>query len=155
LWCVRYVRVFADEGGRSRFEDAELPAKPGHTVDGVPPLLLSGPFPVSEVIFVEVPTETPDWEPHVAPRRQWVIVLSGRAALTVSGGERREFGTGDVLLMEDTSGEGHLSTPLVGPLMYAMIPVRGAGMSPPSPKEADKEASPVPEPSGIGEPPRD
>jgi hypothetical protein len=120
--CVRYVRVVADEGGRSRFEDAELPAEPGHTVEGVPPLLLSGPFPVSEVIFVEVPTETPDWEPHVAPRRLWVIVLSGRAAITVSDGERREFGTGDVLLMEDTSGEGHLSTPLAGPLTYAMIP---------------------------------
>jgi hypothetical protein len=85
-------------------------------------LLLSGPFPVREVIFVEVPTETPDWAPHVAPRRQWLVVLSGRAAITVSDGERREFGTGDVLLMEDTTGEGHLSTPLAGPLTFAMLP---------------------------------
>jgi len=84
---------------------------------------LAGPFPVSGVTFVEQPPGTPDWEPHVAPRRQWVIVLRGRAEVTVSTGERREFGPGDVLLFEDTEGEGHVSTPLTEDLAFAMIAI--------------------------------
>lgn len=89
----------------------------------MPPLLLSGPFPVEAITFVEQPANAPDWERHVAPRRQWVVVLRGRAAVTVSGGERREFGPGDVLLYEDTTGEGHLATPLSEDLSFAMIPL--------------------------------
>jgi uncharacterized cupin superfamily protein len=83
-----------------------------HVVDGVPPLLVSDSLPVSAMIFVEQPPGTPDWEPHVAPRRQWVMVLSGRVAITVSTGERREFGPGEPILVEDTEGQGHVSTPL-------------------------------------------
>jgi len=97
--------------------------EPTVPVEGVPPLLLSGPFPVRGLIFVEQPPSTPDWEPHVAPRRQWVIVLRGRAEVTVSTGERREFGPGDVLLFEDTEGEGHVSTPLTEDLAFAMIAI--------------------------------
>ena len=44
------------------------------------------------------------------------------AAVTVSSGERREFGAGDVALFEDTNGEGHVSTPLTEDLAFAMIP---------------------------------
>ncbi|HCT78762.1 MAG TPA: hypothetical protein DGT23_19815 [Micromonosporaceae bacterium] len=88
----------------------------------MPPLLLSGPFPGQGITFVEQPADAEDWEPHVAPRRQWVVVLTGRAAVTVSTGERREVGPGDVLLFEDTSGEGHVSTPLTRDLSFAMIP---------------------------------
>ncbi|MCE7008150.1 cupin domain-containing protein [Kibdelosporangium philippinense] len=120
---MRYVRIHADGSGRSEFEDVEVTGKPGITVDGVPPLLLSGPFPAGSITFVEQPADAPDWEPHVAPRRQFVIVLTGRAAVTVSGGERREFGPGDVLLFEDTTGEGHVSTPLTADLSFAMVPL--------------------------------
>jgi hypothetical protein len=118
---VRYVRIFADGDGRSGFEDVDVAGKPGVTVEGVPPLLLSGPFKSETITFVEQPADAPDWEPHVAPRRQWVIVLTGRAAVTVSDGERREFGPGDVLLFEDTTGEGHVSTPLTTDLSFAMV----------------------------------
>ena len=117
------MRVFADGDGKSGVEDVEVEGKSQVTVAGVPPLLVSGPFSVQGISFVEQPPSTPDWEPHVAPRRQWVIVLRGRAALTVSTGERREFGPGDVLLFEDTEGEGHVSTPLTEDLAFAMIAI--------------------------------
>ena len=63
-----------------------------------------------------------DWERHVAPRRQWVILLRGRIAVEVSDGERREFGPGSIVLAEDTEGRGHISTPLTDDVMFVMIP---------------------------------
>lgn len=125
LWGMRYVRVFAGGDGVSGFAEEEVAGEAVVTVEGVPPLWVSGPFSVRGLSFVEQPPATPDWEPHVAPRRQWVIVLRGRAAVTVSTGERREFGPGDVVLFEDTKGEGHVSTPLTEDLAFAMIPVDG------------------------------
>jgi len=120
---MRYVRVFADENGRSAFEDVEVEGTPTVTVEGVPPLLVSGPFPASAMLVVEQPPDgTPEWEPHVAPRAQWLVVLTGRAAVTVSNGERREFGPGTLLSFEDTEGEGHVSTPLTDDLSFAMFP---------------------------------
>lgn len=119
---MRYVRVFADRDGKSGFAEEEVAGEPAVTVAGVPPLLVSGPFSVRGLSFVEQPPATPDWESHVAPRRQWVIVLRGRATVTVSTGERREFGPGDALFFEDTEGEGHVSTPLTEEFVFAMIP---------------------------------
>jgi hypothetical protein len=104
-------------------EDVEVVGESAVTVEGVPPLLVAGPFGAKGITFVEQPPSTPDWEPHVAPRRQWVVVLRGRAAVTVSTGERREFGPGDVVLFEDTEGVGHVSTPLTDELAFAMIAI--------------------------------
>jgi EutQ-like cupin domain len=119
---MRYVRVLVDGDGRSGFVDEEVAGDATVLVDGVPPLLVSGPFPVRGFTFVEQPPATPAWDPHVAPRRQWVVVLRGRSEVTVSTGERREFGPGDVVLFEDTTGEGHVSTPLTEDLALMMIP---------------------------------
>jgi quercetin dioxygenase-like cupin family protein len=120
---MRYVRIFADEDGKSAFEDVEVDGTPTVTVEGVPPLLVSGPFPASSMLVVEQPAGgTPEWQPHVAPRKQWLVVLSGRAVVTVSDGERREFGPGSLLSFEDTEGEGHMSTPLTDDLSFAMFP---------------------------------
>jgi hypothetical protein len=119
---MRYVRVFADGDGKSGFADEEVLGELTVPVEGVPPLLVAGPVSAQGLIFVEQPPSTPVWEPHVAPRRQWVIVLRGRSTVTVSTGERREFGPGDVLLFDDTKGEGHVSTPLTEDFAFAMIP---------------------------------
>jgi len=47
----------------------------------------------------------PDW--HPAPRRQFVVLLTGAAQITVSDGETRSFRRGSVFLVEDTVGTGH------------------------------------------------
>lgn len=120
---MRYVRIFADENGKSHFEDVEVEGTSRVTVDGVPPLLVSGPFPTTSMTVAEQPPGgTPDWALHVAPRKQWLVVLTGRAAVTVSSGERREFGPGSLLSFEDTEGDGHLSAPLTDDLTFAMFP---------------------------------
>jgi hypothetical protein len=48
-----------------------------------------------------------DW--HRAPRRQYVITLSGRAELEVAGGKKIPVGPGHIELVEDTTGKGHIT----------------------------------------------
>ena len=120
---MRYLRVYTAENGDSQFEDVELKGTLTHIVDGVPPLLVSGPFACHEIKFVEAPKEAPEGREHVAPRKQWIIVLSGRFAITTTAGARREVGPGDVILAEDTIGRGHLTTTINGDVRVAMIPI--------------------------------
>ncbi|HEU4339952.1 MAG TPA: hypothetical protein VFU31_00125 [Candidatus Binatia bacterium] len=50
-----------------------------------------------------------DW--HPAPRRQWVITLSGSVEIGVGDGSSMSFGPGDVFLAEDVTGQGHIANP--------------------------------------------
>jgi quercetin dioxygenase-like cupin family protein len=49
---------------------------------------------------------------HTAPRRQYVITLSGRGELGTSDGHKVQLGPGQVLLVEDTTGKGHTTRAL-------------------------------------------
>ena len=46
-----------------------------------------------------------DW--HPAPRRQFVIILSGQLEIGLGDGSKHVFGPGDARLVEDTTGQGH------------------------------------------------
>jgi hypothetical protein len=83
---MRYVRVYATPDCGSKFEDVEVEGTATRVVDGVPPLLVSGAFPVNALLFVEQPQGAADWQAHPAPRRQWVIPLAGRAEVITSSG---------------------------------------------------------------------
>lgn len=48
-----------------------------------------------------------DW--HTAPRRQYIITLSGRGELEVAGGQKIQVGPGHIELVEDTTGKGHIT----------------------------------------------
>jgi quercetin dioxygenase-like cupin family protein len=50
-----------------------------------------------------------DYDWHVAPERQFIVMLDGNVEIWVSDGSRRTFGGGDVLLMEQTTARGHRS----------------------------------------------
>ena len=52
-----------------------------------------------------------DW--HRAPRRQYVINLSGEVEIGLKDGTTHRFGPGHVTLAEDTTGNGH-TTRVVG-----------------------------------------
>ena len=53
-----------------------------------------------------------DW--HPAPRRQYIINLDAGVQITASDGESRKIGAGEVILVEDTTGKGHLSKAVDG-----------------------------------------
>ncbi len=44
---------------------------------------------------------------HVAPHKQYVVILSGELEITTGQNETRRFKAGDILLAEDTTGHGH------------------------------------------------
>lgn len=46
---------------------------------------------------------------HVGPRRQFVITLSGRGEIEVAGGKKIAVGPGQINLIEDTTGKGHIT----------------------------------------------
>jgi len=52
-----------------------------------------------------------DW--HNAPRRQYVITLSGRGEIEVAGGKKISLEPGHIELAEDLTGKGHI-TKVVG-----------------------------------------
>jgi quercetin dioxygenase-like cupin family protein len=53
------------------------------------------------------PGRVADW--HTAPRRQYVITLSGHGELEISGGKKILVGPGSIELVEDVTGKGHIT----------------------------------------------
>ena len=54
-----------------------------------------------------LPGSVADW--HTAPRRQYVITLSGRGEIEVAGGKKISIEPGHIDLVEDTTGKGHIT----------------------------------------------
>ena len=61
-----------------------------------------------------------DW--HPAPRRQYVILLSGQLEIGLGDGTKRVFGAGDVLLADDLPGRGH-TTAVYGDKMRVSVAI--------------------------------
>ena len=95
------TRVYADEQGESHFADEEIELRDAGSIGH-----LSEPIPAKEVLFRKNdPGYDYDW--HVAPRRQFIVLLDGAIEIETSDGARRQFRGGDILLLEDTTGRGH------------------------------------------------
>ena len=109
---MKYIRLYADEYGISRFEDVEEMLSPLDFAPPAPALNLSSFFPAARLAFMEAPG---GWygKQHPAPRRQFFFFLSGVFEVTSGSGETRCFNPGNILLMEDTTGKGH-TTKVVG-----------------------------------------
>lgn len=98
---MKVTRIYADAQGESHFEDIQVALRDAGAIGA-----LSETQPVTGLIFREnEPGYDYDW--HTAPRRQYIVLLDGEIEITVSTGETRRFGGGDVLLVEDTTGKGH------------------------------------------------
>ena len=126
-----YVLNFSEEGlpcayttsipmpaGQSHFRDIEV-----EWVEERRGSKLSKRLPATGIIFRETQAEHDiDW--HPAPRRQYIINLDAGVKITASDGERRVIGTGEVILVEDTSGKGHLSQHVEGKIRHSVfVPV--------------------------------
>lgn len=112
---MKIPRIYHDNDGKSHFGNADIPL-----VDGGPIGLLSEKFSADKIIFRETPADY-DFKWHTAPARQLMFIIKGRAEFTVSNGERRIFGTGDVVLLEDTEGEGHCSKALDNQIRHSIF----------------------------------
>ncbi|MFH8662340.1 hypothetical protein [Streptomyces afghaniensis] len=106
------LRVYSDAAGESHLEDIRMPG--GHRRSDVSTSVAwwSERIPVRNVIWRRVEEEAPPTTPHNAPRRQLIVPLSGGVELEVSTGERRIVLPGQIILVEDTTGKGHVTRAL-------------------------------------------
>ncbi len=95
------TRIYSDKNGDSHFEDFEVPLHNKGVIG-----FLSDDETVKSIVFREV-SPSYDYDFHTAPDRQYIILLDGGVAIETSLGEKRNFPTGSILLVEDTTGKGH------------------------------------------------
>ena len=103
-----YFHLYSDPTGASHIEMrmAELTATP--YAPPAPDVFLSHPMPAAAAAFLAVPAGwSGTW--HVAPRRQLFVVLSGQIEVEMSDGTVQRSGPGTVALLEDTTGQGHIT----------------------------------------------
>jgi hypothetical protein len=112
---MKIHRLYADKNGESHFQDVEI-----EYAESTRAGRLSKRMPANGIIFREVqPDYDLDW--HPAPRRQYIINLDGAVEITASDGEKRVIGPGEVFLVEDTHGKGHLSKAVAGKMRHSIF----------------------------------
>jgi uncharacterized protein YjlB len=100
---MRIHNLYEDEKGISHWRDIDV-----EWVQETNAGKFSKRLKATGIIFREVqPAYELDW--HPAPRRQYIINLDAGVQITASDGEARVIGAGEVMLVEDTTGKGHLS----------------------------------------------
>ncbi len=98
---MKITRVYADSNGDSRFEEIEVPLTDRGEIGRLSEYI--------QVTTLQMRTVSADYDYdfHHAPQRQYIVLLDGGVEIESSLGEVRQFQTGEILLMEDTSGKGH------------------------------------------------
>jgi hypothetical protein len=113
---VKVIRIYSGADGESHFEDLEIPQTDGRYG------AMSDMVPTTGVLFRTTPPGL-SIDYHTAPRRQFVITLSGVAEIETGDGSTLRLGPGDILLADDTAGHGHISRDIEGPRRTIFVPI--------------------------------
>jgi hypothetical protein len=101
---MHVTHLYTGDDGESHFQDSDIPLNDLGDIGRISEWL-----PVTGLALRETGPDY-DFSWHNAPRRQYVVMLSGgRVEIEVGDGSKRSFGPGDILLAEDTTGRGHIS----------------------------------------------
>jgi len=97
------TRIFTGSDGQTHAEETELKLAPGEgsTEPSDMARATGAQFRRQASNYFE------DW--HTAPRRQYVITLSGHGEIETGDGKRVLLGPGHILLVEGLTGKGHIS----------------------------------------------
>ena len=95
---VTMTRLYTGPDGLGHAEEVQAPVDS----DGAIKLDITG-----AELHWQLPSATADW--HRGPRRQYVITLSGTGEVEVAGGQKIPVGPGNIDLIEDTTGKGHIT----------------------------------------------
>ena len=100
---MKVTRLYTGADGTTKMEEFEVPLKSqGRGTE------LSEIVGVTSLQFRRTNQDyNLDW--HQAPRRQYVVTLSGESEVELEGGRKIRLGPGHILLAEDTTGKGHIS----------------------------------------------
>ena len=115
---MKIHNLYTDEKGESHFRDIEI-----DWIETRHGSKLSKKLPATGVIFRETEAEhNITW--HPAPRRQYIVNLDAGVKITASDGESRFIAQGEVILVEDTHGKGHLSDHIENKIRHSLfIPI--------------------------------
>ena len=105
---VKVTRIFTGPDGKTKLEEYEVPLKSQNRGTD-----LSVTVPVTGLQFRRT-TEAYDLDWHPAPRRQYIVTLAGESEIELEGGKKVRLGAGNILLAEDTTGQGHISRAVAG-----------------------------------------
>ena len=91
-----FTRLYTGADGQSHLEEMDPSSHP----------TLQELLSATGISFsIAQPGHFSDW--HTAPRRQFVITLSGEGEIGLADGSVHQFGPGHVSLVEDVTGQGH------------------------------------------------
>ena len=113
---MQITRVYTGSDGQSHFEAIEISLQESRYG------ALSELFEAEGVIFRETPAGG-ELDFHNAPRRQFVVTLSGEVEIECGDGSKRRLGPGEILLADDTSGQGHITREIQAPRRSLFIPL--------------------------------
>ncbi len=105
---MKVVRIYTGSDNRSHFEDLQIPLSDSGQIG-----FMSELTKATGVVFRETSGDY-NYDFHTAPRRQYVVNLEGEVEIEVGDGSKRILRAGDVLLAEDTTGQGHISRAVSG-----------------------------------------
>jgi len=120
---LQYPVIYSDPDGRTHFRDEFLSWQKTQSSDLKTPVMQMPFVDAQQLGFLTFPRGySSEW--HPAPGKRFVVVLSGFAELEVGSRERRKVGPGDVVLVTDVQGRGHI-TRVVGKqdVIAAWVPV--------------------------------
>jgi hypothetical protein len=115
---MKIHNLYTDAHGESHFRDIEIDWAEERRGSK-----LSKKMPATGVIFRETEAEhNITW--HPAPRRQYIVNLDAGVKITASDGESRFIKAGEIILVEDTHGKGHLSDHIENKIRHSIfIPI--------------------------------
>jgi quercetin dioxygenase-like cupin family protein len=99
---VHMLRLYTGPDNQTHAEETEIKFTPGSPAEVFKMLQITG-----AELHRTAGGSVDDW--HRAPRRQYVITLSGHGELEVAGGKKIQVGPGNIDLVEDTTGKGHIT----------------------------------------------
>jgi len=122
---MKITRLYTGPDGKTKIEEYEVPLKPqGRGTE------LSQAVAVESLQFRRTNQDyNLDW--HPAPRRQYVITLSGESEIELEGGRKLRLAPGHILLAEDTTGQGHISRAIGSQDRLSLFITLAAGSTPP------------------------
>ena len=102
------LRIYTGADNQSHFEDVRIPLKSTGKIG-----FISEFMKATGIVFRETGGDY-NYDFHTAPRRQYVVNLEGEVEIEVGDGTKRVLHSGEVLLAEDTTGQGHISRAVAG-----------------------------------------
>jgi len=108
LTQVTYHRIYEDALGDSHFDAVTVEQSLACAAPPAAPFYVSEDRPASRFRFY---TFEPGWigDLHPAPTRQFLALMSGAVEMETTDGTVKRLEPGDLVLLEDTSGKGHLT----------------------------------------------